>query len=250
MTLLIDADYLIYSSCCACEHDIRFDVHNHNLIMDEREAMSMIDFKLKHYQNILDTEGYKGSSDVVMCFTDYPTFRHEIFTEYKINRISKRKPLGLGAVIKEVKNNYESVSYPNLEGDDVLGLLSTNNKYDNPVIVSVDKDMKTIPGLLLAGDTLELITRTQADKNFMAMTIAGDATDGVPGIKGLGMVSATKILDSAKDLSSMWDLVVKTYDKKGNGISDAILNARLVRILREGDYDYDTGEVKLWNPTF
>ena len=250
MTLLIDADYLIYSSCCACEHDIRFDVHNHNLIMDEREAMSMIDFKLKHYQNILDTEGYKGSSDVVMCFTDYPTFRHEIFTEYKINRISKRKPLGLGAVIKEVKNNYESVSYPNLEGDDVLGLLSTNNKYDNPVIVSVDKDMKTIPGLLLAGDTLELITRSQADKNFMAMTIAGDATDGVPGIKGLGMVSATKILDSAKDLASMWDLVVKTYDKKGNGISDAILNARLVRILREGDYDYDTGEVKLWNPTF
>ena len=250
MTLLIDADYLIYSSCCACEHDIRFDVHNHNLIMDEREAMSMIDFKLKHYQNILDTEGYKGNSDVVMCFTDYPTFRHEIFTEYKINRISKRKPLGLGAVIKEVKNNYESVSYPNLEGDDVLGLLSTNNKYDNPVIVSVDKDMKTIPGLLLAGDTLELITRTQADKNFMAMTIAGDATDGVPGIKGLGMVSATKILDSAKDLASMWDLVVKTYDKKGNGISDAILNARLVRILREGDYDYDTGEVKLWNPTF
>jgi 5'-3' exonuclease len=110
--------------------------------------------------------------------------------------------------------------------------------------------MKTIPGLLLAGDTLELITRTQADKNFMAMTIAGDATDGVPGIKGLGMVSATKILDSAKDLPSMWDLVVKTYDKKGNGISDAILNARLVRILREGDYDYDTGEVRLWNPTF
>lgn len=26
--------------------------------MDEREAMSMIDFKLKHYQTILDTEGY------------------------------------------------------------------------------------------------------------------------------------------------------------------------------------------------
>ena len=250
MTLLIDADYLIYSSCCAAQHDIRFDKYNHHLIMDEREAISMIDFKLKHYQTILDTEGYKGSDDIIMCFTSYPTFRHEIFTEYKINRIDKSHPLGLGNVIEEVKNNYESVSYPNLEGDDVLGLLSTNNKYDNPVIVSVDKDMKTIPGLLLAGDTLELITRTQADKNFMAMTIAGDATDGVPGIKGLGMVSATKILESAKDLPSMWDLVVKTYDKKGNGISDAILNARLVRILREGDYDYDTGEVKLWNPTF
>ncbi len=250
MTLLIDADYLIYSSCCAAQHDIRFDKYNHQLIMDEREAMSMIDFKLKHYQNILDTEGYKGSDDIVMCFTSYPTFRHEIFTEYKLNRIDKRHPLGLHNVIEQVKNNYKSVSYPQLEGDDVLGLLSTNNTYDKPVIVSVDKDMRTIPGLLLANDTLELITKTQADKNFMAMTIAGDATDGVPGIKGLGMVSANKILNTAKDLASMWDVVVKTYDKKGNGISDAILNARLVRILREGDYDYDTGEVKLWNPTF
>lgn len=250
MTLLIDADYLIYSCCCAAQHDIRYDRYNHQLIMDEREAMSMIDFKIKYYLNVLQTEGYKGSDDLIMCFTSYPTFRHEIFTEYKLNRIDKRHPLGLHNVIEEVKNTYKSISYPNLEGDDVLGLLSTNGRYDEPVIVSVDKDMRTIPGLLLAGDTLELITKSQADRNFMAMTIAGDATDGVPGIKGLGMVSANKLLDSSKDLESMWNQVVKTYEKKGNGISDAILNARLVRILREGDYDYTTGEVKLWNPTF
>ena len=244
MTLLIDGDHLAFTAACAVEQVVEWDINvwtTHSFLSD---ATKVVETKLKGFIDIAEDK------NVVMTFSSYPTFRHEIFTEYKINRIDKRHPLGLGNVIEEVKNNYESVSYPNLEGDDVLGLLSTNNKYDNPVIVSVDKDMKTIPGLLLAGDTLELITRTQADKNFMAMTIAGDATDGVPGIKGLGMVSATKILESAKDLPSMWDLVVKTYDKKGNGISDAILNARLVRILREGDYDYDTGEVKLWNPTF
>ena len=47
MTLLIDADYLIYSSCCAAQHDIRYDKYNHQLIMYEREAMIMIDIKLK-----------------------------------------------------------------------------------------------------------------------------------------------------------------------------------------------------------
>ena len=64
------------------------------------------------------------------------------------------------------------------------------------------------------------------------------------------MVDIIGYIGGAVTASIMIPQVVKTYEKKGNGISDAILNARLVRILREGDYDYTTGEVKLWNPTF
>ena len=44
---------------------------------------------------------------------------------------------------------------------------------------------------------------------------------------------------------ALWSKVQETYTKKGYTIADAILNARLTRILREGDYDYNTGEVKL-----
>ena len=78
---------------------------------------------------------------------------------------------------------------------------------------------------------------------------AGDAGDGILGIKGMGMVTASKTLANTPDTKeALWSKVQETYTKKGYTIADAILNARLTRILREGDYDYNTGEVKLWNP--
>ena len=244
MTLLVDADWLIYSSCCACEQDIRWTEWEHTLHSDERDILNLIDSRLDVYKSIAE-----GDHDIVMCFTSYPTFRHEIFPEYKINRIGKRKPLALKTVINQVKQNYESVSYHNLEGDDVMALLATNGKYKNPIIVSVDKDMRTVPCKLIAEDTIEHITEKKANRHWLEMSLAGDASDGIIGIKGMGMVTASKTLTNTPDtLDALWTKVLDTYTKKGYSLGDAILNARLTRILREGDYDYNTGEVKLWNP--
>ena len=86
-------------------------------------------------------------------------------------------------------------------------------------------------------------------RHWFEMSIAGDATDGIIGVKGLGMVSANKLLANTPDTQdALWSKVAETYTKKGYSLADAILNARLTRILREGDYNYSTGEVKLWNP--
>ena len=244
MTLLIDADWLIYNSCCACEEDTRWTEHEHTLHSDERDIMNMIDNRIDVYKTIAGEK-----HDIVMCFTSYPTFRHEIFPEYKIHRIGKRKPLALRSVINNCKKIYDCVSYPNLEGDDVLGLLATNGQYKNPIIVSVDKDMRTIPCKLIAADEVEHITEKKANRHWFEMSIAGDSTDGIIGVKGLGMVSANKLLADTPDTTdALWSKVQETYTKKGYTLADAILNARLTRILREGDYDYNTGTVKLWNP--
>ncbi len=244
MTLLIDADWLIYNSCCACEEDTRWTEHEHTLHSDERDIMNMIDNRIDVYKTIAGEK-----HDIVMCFTSYPTFRHEIFPEYKIHRIGKRKPLALRSVINNCKKIYDCVSYPNLEGDDVLGLLATNGQYKNPIIVSVDKDMRTIPCKLIAAEEVEHITEKKANRHWFQMSIAGDSTDGIVGVKGTGMVTATKLLaDTPDTIDALWSKVAETYTKKGYSLADAILNARLTRILREGDYDYNTGTVKLWNP--
>ena len=244
MTLLIDADWLVYSSCCACEEDTRWNEWEHQLTSDVRNCLNMIDNRLDLYKKIA-----ASNHDIVMCFTSYPTFRHEIFPEYKINRIGRRKPLALRNVIEKVKEKYESISYENLEGDDVLGLLATNGRYKDPIIVSVDKDMRTLPCKLIADDSIEHITNKKADRHWFEMSLAGDAGDGILGIKGMGMVTASKTLANTPDTKeALWSKVQETYTKKGYTIADAILNARLTRILREGDYDYNTGEVKLWNP--
>ena len=244
MTLIIDADWLIYNSCCACEQDTRWNDWEHTLHSDERDILNLIENRLDVYRTIAS-----GKHDIVMCFTSYPTFRHEIFPEYKINRIGKRKPLALRSVIEKVKEVYEPVAYEHLEGDDVLGLLATNGRYKDPIIVSVDKDMRTLPCKLIADDSIEHITNKKADRHWFEMSLAGDAGDGILGIKGMGMVTASKTLASTPDTKeALWFKVQETYTKKGYTIADPILNARLTRILREGDYDYNTGEVKLWNP--
>ena len=244
MTLLIDADWLIYNSCCACEEDTRWTEHEHTLHSDERDIMNLIDNRIDVYKTIAGEK-----HDIVMCFTSYPTFRHEIFPEYKIHRIGKRKPLALRSVINNCKKIYDCVSYPNLEGDDVLGLLATNGQYKNPIIVSVDKDMRTIPCKLIAAEEVEHITEKKANRHWFEMSIAGDSTDGIVGVKGTGMVTANKLLaDTPDTIDALWSKVAETYTKKGYTLADAILNARLTRILREGDYDYNTGEVKLSQP--
>ena len=50
------------------------------------DVHEMIDGRVAHYQTIAE-----GDKDVVMCFTEYPTFRHTIYPEYKANRKHKRK---------------------------------------------------------------------------------------------------------------------------------------------------------------
>ena len=243
MTLLIDADWLIYSSCCSCEQDIKWDENLHTLHCDERDIHEMIDSRIEYYQNIADDK-----TDVVMCFTEYPTFRHEIFPEYKANRKNKRKPLALYGIVKQIQQRYESVSYTGLEGDDVLGLLATSKKYSNSIVVSPDKDMKTVPCTLIANDDMELITKKKADGHWMIQALTGDSTDNFKGLIGCGPVTADKILGDAKTLPDMWDKVVEAYEKKKQTFADAILTARLSRILREGDFNYKTKEVELWTP--
>ena len=109
MTLLIDADWLIYNSCCACEEDTRWTEHEHTLHSDERDIMNLIDNRIDVYKTIAGEK-----HDIIMCFTSYPTFRHEIFPEYKMHRIGKRKPLALRSVINNCKKIYNCVSLPNL----------------------------------------------------------------------------------------------------------------------------------------
>lgn len=243
MTLLIDADWLIYSACAACECDIRWDEWIHTLHLEQADVRDYISSRLAMWKELTNDK------QVVMCFSDYPTFRHTIYADYKANRIGKRKPLGLRDVRVWVESNYETRTLVGLEGDDVLGLLATNGSYPSPVIVSPDKDMRTVPCQLLAGTEVETITPKDAFRHWMTQALTGDQTDNYKGLKGCGAVMANKILGEEQEELPMWTSVVRAYQKAGQTYADALLNARLARILRHGDYDFRSGEVTLWDPS-
>ena len=57
-------------------------------------------------------------------------------------------------------------------------------------------------------------------------------------------------LGDSKYGETLWERVVKGYEKYKLSENDAIIQARVARILRHGDYDWTTKQVTLWNPPF
>jgi DNA polymerase-1 len=78
--------------------------------------------------------------------------------------------------------------------------------------------------------------------------VLGDAVDGYSGCPGIGPKKAETVLANAKDGVSPWGVIVGAYVKAGLDEEDALLQARLARILQFGDYDLKTNKVKLWEP--
>ena len=243
MTLLIDGDGLAHAAGFGSERGIIFSEYQHVLVTDERDAQEYIATKVEEYQSITGDRG-----KIIMCFSDNPTFRHEIYNEYKANRIGTRKPLAYREIVEAMKRYYEYAIYPNLEADDVMGILATEEQHPTRVIVSADKDMKTIPCILLRNGELETISEKRADRNWMASVLVGDRCDNIPGLVGVGPKTAEKILGDSETLSDMWDKVIGAYEKRKLTYKSALLSARLTRILRHGEYNLHKQEVSLWEP--
>lgn len=202
------------------------------LVKEVDSIVTKVKSKMKH----------KGSHKVIMAISDTMNFRKTVYTPYKSKR--KPKPVCYLGVKRFVIENYECKCLPTLEGDDILGILAGILSYS--VVVSGDKDMKTIAGTHYNHQKAELYTVTpeEADKYFLMQTLAGDKTDGYPGLAGFGKVTAMKVLD--EDCS--WEAVVAQYVKKGLTEEDALVQARCARILRNTDYDLESRQVILWTP--
>ena len=148
---------------------------------------------------------------------------------------------------------YKSKMLPTLEGDDVLGIEQTSRrKGRQTVVLSSDKDLRTVPGLYvdMKDPELELqqITELEADRWWMTQALTGDRTDGYKGCPGIGLKTAVSLLEDAESLETLWVRVLAAYASKGLTLEDAVQQARVARILRRGDYVAKTERVRLWSP--
>jgi DNA polymerase-1 len=100
-----------------------------------------------------------------------------------------------------------------------------------------------------------LITEIEADAYHMEQTLTGDAVDGYKGCPGVGPANAARIIGYAlvgtpeeKQRWTMWAGVLRAFEAKKLTLEDALVQARVARICRHTDYDYQRKEVKLWEP--
>jgi DNA polymerase-1 len=83
----------------------------------------------------------------------------------------------------------------------------------------------------------------------MQQVITGDATDGYPGCPGVGPKSKfVAALHEETTALGMWAHVISAYETKGLTAKDAVLQARMARILRAEDWDFQKKAPRLWCP--
>lgn len=191
--------------------------------------------------------------DLALALSDSYSFRYFVWPGYKSNRRDRRKAAGFGAlkawlVAAGDTHGWKILRLPQVEADDVMGLYAGNGD----LIVSGDKDLRTVPALHLDPDTgeIEEVTTAAANLLFWKQTLTGDTSDGYPGCPGMGEASANKLLSGLDpgDTSAAWEAIVGAYEKKNLTERDALVQARCARILRPGEYDTERMIPKLWKP--
>ena len=259
--IFIDGDIEIFQVAAVHQTDFQFDSEEDVVPMTlNTEARLALKRRIAVLAEDLKANG------VYVCLTDreHKNFRKDIYPDYKANRNKLVKPVLLRELEQYLMDTCSVLILPGLEADDVMGIYATDKRllpaYDERIIVSADKDLNTVPGLHYNPNKSELgvynVTQEEADRFFMMQTVMGDSTDNYPGCPNAGPKAAEKALDAVgADLSAMWDAVVGLYEnakEKGTkqplGLTaeDALVQARLARILRKEDYK-DKRPV-LWNP--
>jgi DNA polymerase-1 len=154
-----------------------------------------------------------------------PTFRHEMFEEYKAQRPAT--PEELKGQIKRVHRLVEAFHIPvfeidGFEADDVLGTLSrqADEQGIETIIVTGDNDMlqAVLPRVKTLAPRRSLTDTVLYDEEAVEQkygirpeqladlkALAGDVSDNIPGLPGVGEKTATKLLQQYGSLRGIYD---------------------------------------------
>lgn len=264
---LIDGDILVYEAAHRCQEGIEWDPGEVTKYADFPEAVRLLN------ESIKDIEEFTGATSSVVALTDSArelNFRRSVWPGYKCHREAKPgssddgRPLLYKALREYLREAHLVMQKEGIEGDDTIGILATSDVSWLPmdkVICTVDKDLNNVPGHHYNWRKAELgvyyVTEREADRNFMVQTLTGDATDGFPGIPGIGPKKAEKILMAAEANSPIfdehpqrhwWAAVKHAFHVADKDELYLMAMARCARILRSSDWDTVNQRPILWTP--
>ncbi len=198
-----------------------------------------------------------------------PTFRHTLFPAYKAQR--DKMPEDIAAAIGQAEELAHAWGIPTVradgfEADDVLGTLAERavSRGFEVVIATPDKDLGQLAGphvaILHPGDQTPL---SAADicaqwgidtpaRLIDYLALAGDASDNVPGVPGIGPKTAVRLLREHGDLDTLLAHAGGIKGRAGELLQthadDARLSKRLVTIVRDAPVPDDLEAFRLAPP--
>lgn len=159
----------------------------------------------------------------VVFDTKAPTFRHEIYKEYKSTRakMPEEMVLQLPRIMELVKGlNIPILEMEGFEADDLMGTLALRAKKeglkvilvtgDKDFLQLVDEDIKVL-NPRKSGEEIELYDKKMVEEKFGVtpdkvidlLGLMGDSSDNVPGIPGVGEKTALELIQKFKDLEGV-----------------------------------------------
>jgi DNA polymerase-1 len=248
LTLLIDADIVTYANARKGQRTYDFETDGDPAVcLDDIEVVqASAEREITNLMAKFETE------DVILCYTDTDgNFRKQVLPTYKAGR--PPKPLHYYPLRDWLSAKYRTYLKPKLEGDDIMGILATHPTLvpGEKIIVSIDKDMRQIPGRLYnpGKDVMVKITPEEGQHFHYTQMLTGDPVDVYKGCPGVGPKRAAEWL-KASDITQAtpWQCVVAAYAEKGLTEADALVQARVSKILQHSDYNFRKKEPILWNP--
>ena len=253
--ILIDADIQCFLAACVGETktdwgsytDDQGIFYETNIVItyDLPKALSVFDTKVANVIiAVREYMGIDGEYKVTMCLSHKDNFRKTLMPSYKSNRTAP-KPKLLPEVRVYCEAKYDCECWEGLEADDVLCILGES--LDNTVVCSIDKDMLCILDTVVYNWNKGTFVHTDAQSSqyhHYYQTLKGDYVDGFGGAKGIGDKKAKLALEQGVT----WENVVSIYASKGQSEEEALMMARMAKLLTPELYNRTTGEVRLWQP--
>jgi DNA polymerase-1 len=166
----------------------------------------------------------------IMFDVQGPTFRHRLYDQYKANR--PPMPDELAVQIPDIKKMVRAMNIPiiekqGFEADDLVGTYSkiAQKKGFHVVMVTGDKDfIQLITDRCTLWDPMKDTTMdAEKVRNEMGIKpvqfidvlgLAGDASDNIPGVRGIGPKTAVKLISQFGSIENLYENIDELAKKK------------------------------------
>ena len=202
-----------------------------------------------------------------------PTFRHEMFPEYKANREEQPEDITIAfPYIKSILKAFKIpiISVEGYEADDVIGTLAKQAEKEGYTVymVTPDKDFGQLVSENIylyrpsrQGNGIEIMGVEEicekwgiqnVDQVIDMLALQGDKVDNIPGVPGIGIKTAAKLLAQFESVENLLENTDQLKGKQKEKVEDnkdmAILSKKLATIDIEAPIQFDENVFILEKP--
>ena len=202
-----------------------------------------------------------------------PTFRHEIFKEYKATRL--KTPEEIKSSVPYIKDiirgfNINVIEVTGYEADDIIGTLAKRAEKEGfkTYMMTSDKDYAQLVSDNIfiykprrSGGDVEIIGVNEVKESFKVskpgnvidvLALWGDSTDNIPGVPGIGEKTAKGLIEKYNDLEKIYEHIDELKGQQKENIlkykQQVDLSKKLVTIVVDAPVDININDLAVKEP--